>query len=129
MLPATRRTSGPAPPRPAPPTRRPGLTRPAATAPRSPSPRADGGDGLPAFHARLAAALAAARAVADWRATRPALPAYSPTAAVPAAEVAGDVRLLEAWHEGAWAALAVAHASGLGSGDWDAVLSGGGGGP
>ena len=41
------------------------------------------------------------------------------------AEAAADARLLEAWHEGAWAALAAAHAhatTSLGSGDWDALI-------
>lgn len=86
-------------------------------------------DDLPSFHARLARAVAAARAVAEWRGRRPALPSYGTAPSnLPHAEVAGDARLLEAWHEGAWAALAAAHASAMSSGDWDAVLGSGGGG-
>ena len=88
-------------------------------------------DDLPAFHARLTAALAATAAaqaaVTHWRSRRPALPTYSCPAALPAAEAAADARLLEAWHEGAWAALAATHAhatTSLGSGDWDALMGG-----
>jgi len=99
----------------------------ATPAPSSPPPSAPDHD-LSAFHARLAAALAAAgaakKAVAEWRGRRPALPSYgsgAATATQPAAEVAGDARLLEAWHEGAWAALAHATAA-MGSGEWDTVL-------
>lgn len=99
--------------------------RPAAAAnpPSSSSPPP--GDDLAAFHSRLesavAAAGAAARTIAAWRARRPSLPAYSASVALPAAEAAADARLLARWHEDAWAALA--HAT-LDSGDWDHVLGG-----